>query len=67
MRAADVSRRTWTHATQRTKDAAQIAWLLFPVLQGDQVMEVDHGRGKSRGQKGRSYGLQQKLRRKGQG
>ena len=26
---ADVSRRTWTHATQRTKDAAQIAWLLF--------------------------------------
>ena len=26
---ADVSRRTWTHATQRIKDAAQIAWLLF--------------------------------------
>ena len=28
----------------------------FPVLQGDQVMEVDHCRGKSRGQKGRSFG-----------
>ena len=27
--AADVSRRTWIHATQRMKDAAQIAWLLF--------------------------------------
>ena len=30
-------------------------------------MEVDHGRGKSRGQKGRSFGVQQKVRRKEQG
>ena len=50
--AADMSRRTWTQARQLMKD---VHWSrgCIPVSEGN-MMEVDQGKGKSRGKKGRS-------------
>ena len=50
--AADMSRRTWTHARQLMKDVHRSRGY-FPISKGN-MMEVDQGRGKSRGKKGRS-------------
>ena len=50
--AADMSRRTWTQARQLMKDVHRSRGY-FPVSKGN-MMEVDQGRGKSRGKKGRS-------------
>ena len=50
--AADMGRRTWTQASQLMKDVHRSRGC-FPVSKGN-MMEVDQGKGKSRGKKGRS-------------
>ena len=50
--AAGMSRRTWTQARQLMKDAHRSRGY-FPVSKGN-LMEIDQGKGKSRGKKGRS-------------
>ena len=50
--AADMRRRTWTRARQLMKDVHRSRGH-FPVSKGN-MMEVDQGKGKSRGKKGRS-------------
>ena len=50
--AADMRRRTWTQARQLMKDVRRSRGY-FPVSKGN-MMEVDQGKGKSRGKKGRS-------------
>ena len=49
--AADMSRRTWTQARQLMKDVHRSRGY-FPVSKGNS-MDVDQGKGKSRGKKGR--------------
>ena len=63
--ATDMGRRTWTRARQLTKDVRRSRGY-FPVSKGN-MMEVDQGKGKSRGKKGRSSKGKGKRQRKKQG
>ena len=63
--AADMSRRTWTHARQLMKDVHRSRGY-FPVSK-DKLMDVDQGKGKSRGKKGRFRKGKGKQREKGKG
>ena len=63
--AADMSRRTWTQARQLMKDVHRSRGYL-PVSKRN-VMEVDQGKGKSRGKKGRSSKGKEKRQGKSKG
>ena len=53
--AADTRRKTWTQARQVMKDVHRSLGYLSVFLKGNQMMEVDHGRGKSHGKTWRSF------------
>ena len=63
--AADMSRRTWTRARQLMKDVHRSRGY-FPVSEGNS-MDVDQGKGKSRGKKGRFRTGKGNPREKGKG
>ena len=63
--AADMSRRTWTQARQLMKDVHRSRGY-FPVSKGNS-MDVDQGKGKPRGKKGRFRSGKGKPREKGKG
>ena len=64
--AADMSRRTWTQARQLMKDVHRSRGY-FAVSKSNHMMEVNHGRGKSRGIKRRFVQGQGEAQKKSQG